>query len=155
MAVLRREQGAPDDLREKSLRFAGAVLELTGYASPESGQGIAQRVLDDGSALRKFEAICAAQGGLREPPRGAFRRDFAAPRGGRVSLFDNRRLARAAKLAGAPGAKAAGVDCLVRLQERVEAGQPLYTIHAETPGELAYAGEYALAHPEIIRIEPA
>ncbi|MCP6757153.1 thymidine phosphorylase, partial [Klebsiella pneumoniae] len=53
--------------------------------------------------------------------------------------MDNRRLARIAKLAGAPRAPAAGLDLHVRLNERVETGQPLFTLHAETPGELAYA----------------
>ena len=62
---------------------------------------------------------------------------------GVITRLDNRRLAQVAKLAGAPGAPAAGVYMHVRLGDRVEAGQPLYTIHAETRGELNYAREFA------------
>jgi thymidine phosphorylase len=35
----------------------------------------------------------------------------------------------------------------------VSAGQPLCTVHAESPGELAYALHYASANPGIIRVE--
>ena len=45
--------------------------------------------------------------------------------------------------------KAAGVELHVSLGHEIERGHPLYTIHAETPGELDYALEYALANPDI------
>jgi thymidine phosphorylase len=67
---------------------------------------------------------------------------------------DNRKIARLAKLAGAPEAKAAGVEMHVRLGEVVAAGQPLCTVHAETPGELDYAIEYAASTEDIVRVEP-
>ena len=66
--------------------------------------------------------------------------------------FDNRRLARIAKLAGAPAAAAAGLDLHVHLGDPVEIGQPLYTIHAETVGELNYAREFAGSNGDIITI---
>jgi thymidine phosphorylase len=34
----------------------------------------------------------------------------------------------------------------------VSRGQPLFTIHAETPGELAYSLAYANAHRDIVQI---
>jgi len=69
-------------------------------------------------------------------------------------LFDNRRLGRVAKLAGAPAAPAAGVELHVHLGARVEAGDPLYTIHAETRGELEYAREFVGNNGDIIRLDP-
>jgi thymidine phosphorylase len=72
---------------------------------------------------------------------------------GRVAAIDNRKLARAAKLAGAPRAPAAGLEITVRLGDRVAAGAPLFTLHAETPGELGYAADYVAAHPEIVTLE--
>lgn len=47
-----------------------------------------------------------------------------------------------AKLAGAPDAPQAGIDFRIQLKEKVESGQPLFTIHANSPGELEYACEY-------------
>lgn len=67
--------------------------------------------------------------------------------------LDNRRLARVAKLSGAPRASSAGVDLHVRLGQRVEKGAPLYTVHAEAPGELEYALAYATQHPDIVLVE--
>jgi thymidine phosphorylase len=40
----------------------------------------------------------------------------------------------------------------VRLDQRVEIGMPLYTIHAQAGGELDYASAYAATHDEIIRL---
>jgi thymidine phosphorylase len=37
----------------------------------------------------------------------------------------------------------------------VERGQPLFTLHAESPGELAYAREYLTAHTDVVVIGPA
>ncbi|WP_439898555.1 hypothetical protein, partial [Klebsiella pneumoniae] len=66
--------------------------------------------------------------------------------------IDNRKLARLAKLAGAPGAKAAGVFMEVRLGDDVDRGQPLFHVHAETPGELAYALDYAARAGDIMMV---
>ena len=52
-------------------------------------------------------------------------------------------ISRVAKLAGAPARKAAGVDLLVKVGDRVTQGQPLFYIHAETPAEIDYALNYA------------
>jgi thymidine phosphorylase len=48
-----------------------------------------------------------------------------------------------AKLAGAPGSKAAGIEMHVRLGAVLEAGEPLCTVCSETTGELQYALDYA------------
>jgi thymidine phosphorylase len=71
-----------------------------------------------------------------------------------VASIENRKIARLAKLAGAPAAKAAGVEMHVRLGDVVATGQPVCTVHAETPGELDYAIEYAASTEDIVRIDP-
>lgn len=152
LKVLRREPDAPADLRERSLRLAGDVLELGGAAPPGAGVAMARATLDDGRAWAKFQAICDAQGGLRVPPRAAHRHAVAAERAGRVAGIDNRRLARAAKLAGAPADAAAGVEVHVRLGDRVERGAPLYTLHAQSPGELAYALDFVAARAPVFEL---
>jgi thymidine phosphorylase len=148
LAVLQRTSGAPIDLRERALRLAGAVLVLGGKAI---GDGIdeATGILDSGAAWQKFQAICQAQGGMREPPTASFSRDFVAPQAGRVKAIDNRKLARVAKLAGAPRSPAAGLELQVKTGERVEHGQPLFTLHAQAPGELAYARRFLETHPVV------
>jgi thymidine phosphorylase len=155
LSVLRNDAAAPADLRQRALQLAGVLLELGGAARPGGGEVLAATTLGNGGAWAKFQRICEAQGGMREPPRSTQRHPVRAARAGRIGSIDNRRLARVAKLAGAPDAKAAGVEVHVRLNDAIEAGQPLYTVHAEAPGELAYALEYATANPDIYEvIEP-
>ena len=76
-----------------------------------------------------------------------------AARSGRVVHINNRTLARLAKLAGAPDAKAAGLTLHCRLGDEIQAGEPLLTIHAEAAGELAYALEFAAANSDYITLE--
>jgi thymidine phosphorylase len=42
----------------------------------------------------------------------------------------------------------------VRLGDAVARGQPLFTVHAQAPGELAYALAYVHAQPSIVAIDP-
>jgi thymidine phosphorylase len=153
LAVLQRS--GPLDLRERAVRLAGAVLELAGAAAGGHGPGMAGTALDDGRAWRKFQAICEAQGGMREPPRSSISHVVEAQASATVAGFDNRRLARLAKLAGAPSDKAAGLDLHVRIGDRVARSQPLFTVHAQAPGELAYALDYLAKQTGIVMLEPA
>lgn len=152
LAVLANHEQAPADLRQRAVTLAGALLELTGRTGPGEGERLAEQTLASGRARAKFLAICQAQGGLREPPTARRTYLISARRSGQVASIDNRRLGRVAKLAGAPGAPAAGVELHVKLDENVEPGQPLYTIHAETAGELNYAREFAFSNGDIIAL---
>jgi thymidine phosphorylase len=142
LAVLRGDKDAPADLRSRALCLAGALLEMGGVSADGQGLRAAASVLESGSAWIKFQAICDAQGGMRVPAVAPMRQPLLASQTGTVVAIDNRRLARIAKLAGAPEAKAAGVELHVKVSARVEKGQPLYSVHAETRGELAYAMDY-------------
>ncbi len=153
LAVLQNRPDAPDDLRRRACALAGAALELAGVAADGEGLAMADATLADGRAWARFQAICEAQGGMRTPPVAAHSSPWLAACAGRVLQVNNRTLSRLAKLAGAPDAKAAGVELHVRLGDDVEAGQPLLTIHAEARGELAYALDYAAAHPDLFTVE--
>ncbi len=152
LAVIRAAPDAPSDLRERAMTLAGEVLELAGHSPAGRGESAASAALSDGRAWRKLQAICEAQGGLREPPQAQHRWAFEASEAGLIATIDNRRLARAAKLAGAPLAKAAGISMRVRLGDSVERGEPLFELHAESAGELDYAQSYLAAHPDIVGI---
>ena len=152
LAVLRRDEGAPADLKERACALAGALLQLTGAAPGGSGIDRACNILATGQAEAKFMSICEAQGGFREPGRAALTHELIATQDGVVSRVDNRVLARIAKLAGAPLAKTAGVEMHVSLGQRVHKGEPLACIHAEVPGELEYALSYAAVNPRVIEV---
>lgn len=154
LAVLKGEPDAPQDLRARALALAGALLELCGKAKDGEGETLARAVLEDGRAWTRFQRIARAQGGLQSPPQAPHRRALTAARAGMVSAIDNRRIARLAKLAGAPEDKAAGLELHVRVGDRIAKGAPLCTVHAQSPGELAYAFAYAEANPDIFQVTP-
>ena len=154
LAVLGGAASAPPALRDRAVHLAAEILEMTGSSPVGEGVRRAAAVLASGEALRKFEAICRAQGGIRTPPVATHRGTIEAASSGVVARIDNRRLSRVAKLAGAPADPAAGIDLHVRLGDPVLRGQPLFTIHAETSGELDYAVEYLEAQVGLVDIEP-
>lgn len=155
LSVLRNNPDAPRDLRERALDLASTLLDAVPGTEPGKGRAQARSLLDSSAALTKFLAICDAQGGFTEPRTAPYIRPVLAQRAGRIERIDNRRLARIAKLAGAPGSVVAGVDSRVRIEDTVRAGEPLFHIHAQTPGELEYAFEYATAHPDVFEIGAA
>ncbi|GAB3040500.1 thymidine phosphorylase family protein [Oleiagrimonas citrea] len=153
LAVLENRPDAPADLRRKALEVAAGVIELGGLAQGADALAMAERTLSDGLAWRKFQAICEAQGGLREPGRAPFTRVIPALHAGTVSRIDNRLLAQVARLAGAPQAGTAGVYLEAHVGVAVERGQPLFTVHAESRGELEYAMDFVDRHPSIVHVE--
>lgn len=151
LQVLQNDPKAPANLRERSLLLAAGVLEMGGKT--KEGLALARQVLADGRAWRQFQIICHAQGGLREVPTAPLMHQVAAKKAGRVADIDNRVLARIAKLAGAPHSKVAGVDMHVALGDWVEAGQPLFSIHAQVPGELRYALAYEAGQSDAVLLK--
>lgn len=154
VGVLTCAADAPQDLRRRALLLASLVIEMGKGVTPEQAMAQATDALDSGKAWRKFQAICEAQGGMREPPAAAYTHTVCASRAGRIGAVDNRRLARIAKLAGAPKAPAAGLDLHRTAGDQVWAGEPVFTIHAQTPGELAYAKAYAAQQEDVIHLDP-
>ncbi len=152
LAVLQNDIGAPADLRERSLLFAAEILELSGKVKNGEGYKVAESILDDGRAWKKFQAICEAQGGMKVPNVAEYQHDIVTDKKGIVESIDNRRLALIAKLAGAPIATEAGVYLHIKQGEKVDKNQPLFTIHAEAPGELEYALDYIASQMDIISI---
>src|SRR5690606_37271546 len=114
LKVLRNDADAPADLRDRSLALAGALLDMVPGNAAGTGALRANAVLSSGQALTKFLATCEAQGGFREPPHAEFTADVTSGASGRIAAIDNRRLSRIAKLAGAPGAPAAGLATALR-----------------------------------------
>jgi thymidine phosphorylase len=143
MHVLTHHPDAPIDLRLKALRLAGRMLEFDPDIRGGDGFAIARDILDSGRALEKMLAIIAAQGERRfdpdHPELASQRFEVLAERAGVVTAIDNLRLARIARLAGAPKAKGAGVDLCARIGDRVEQGQPLYRVYAAYHSECSFA----------------
>ncbi|KAM6289067.1 thymidine phosphorylase [Aegotheles albertisi] len=158
--------GGPPDLRLLVTALGGLLLWQCGLAGgPEQGQGQLGRALDDGSALRTFEAMLGAQG---VPPDTAHRlctgtpaqrwdilgrarvcEELPAPRGGWVQRVRALPLARVLHALGAGRARAGdpidprvGAEVLVTAGQRLREGEPWLRLHHQ--GALRAQGRRAL-----------
>lgn len=153
LSVLRNEENAPQDLRNKSVLIAGKIIDLANNSNQKNGMELAEKILSSGKAYEKFMAICKAQGGVKEPQFAPYKKDIRAAKTGIIAEIDNRRLAKTAKLAGAPLDARSGVLLRTPLRAKVKQGEILFSVYSETEGELKYALEYLKSEPDIIVIE--
>ena len=142
LAVLSNKHDAPKDLREKSIRIAEEIVSLVWNMPTESARELVIAKLANGDAYQKLISICKAQGGFREPSVARYNKTIVTDLAGTITEVNNRKIAQLAKLAGAPNSLEAGIDFQVQLKQNVESGQPLFTLHANSPGELEYAYAY-------------
>lgn len=140
MQVLQNTPEMPNDLRQKSLRLAGRVLEFDPDVRGGNGYAIARDILDSGRALDMMNTLIEAQGRQeRKFEPGRLTHELLSPVDGVVVDIDNLQMARIARFAGAPMDKGAGVDLFKKLGDRVAKGEPLYRIHAEYPADFNFA----------------
>lgn len=151
--ILQNKPNQPQDLRDKALTIAAHIIEFSPDVQSGQGMAIAKQLLESGQAWQKFQAICKAQGGMKTLTTAEYQHTITAPHRGRVTNIDNRGIARLAKLAGAPHDLTAGVMLHTPLATLVEKGEPLFTIHSESKGELEYAISLLTQIPEIIQVE--
>ena len=157
--------GGPDDFREHCLRVAVRMLALGEVAADEqAGRALAEQSLADGSALAKFRQLVGAQGGdvsyVDDPaklPRAALVEVVNAPRSGSLSQVQARSVGEASVALGAGRAqKGDPVDHAVgfvihhKVGDRVEKGEPLFTVHASDQKRLDAAIASVLAAHVIV-----
>ena len=135
--------GGPADVVELTLRLAGEMLELAGVDGVDPAQ-----TLRDGTAMDRFRALIAAQGGdMAAPlPIGAHSETVTAPRDGTMGDIDAMAVALTVWRLGAgrarPGERVqfgAGVRIHRRPAEPVAAGEPLFTLYTDTPDRMSAA----------------
>jgi thymidine phosphorylase len=148
MRVLHNDPEAPSDLRDKSLRLAGRLIEYDPDVRGGDGWRIARDILESGRALERMNAIIDAQGRRLQPLQpGRLTFEVQAPSDGVIIAIDNLRMARVARLAGAPQMPGAGADLLRKLGDPVCRGDVLYRVHAEVEADLAFARRLTDADP--------
>jgi len=144
--------GGPEDFREHSLVAAGYLLALGGKASDEhEGRRLAEQALLDGRGWQMFRRLVQAQGGdvsyIEDPdllPSASFIESVAAPRSGYLRQVHARIIGETVVALGGGRAEKGdsidyGVGAIIhhKVGDRVEAGQPLFTIHANDARKLA------------------
>jgi pyrimidine-nucleoside phosphorylase len=141
-----------EDLRELSLDLAGWMLHLGEKAeTPELGYKLAEELLTSGKALANFREMIAAQGGdvgVFDNP-SAFHKPAAIKQmvshaAGYLTRIDTekagwavQRLGAGREKVGEPVDAHAGIEMHVKLGDRIEEGQLLFTLFAAAPVKVA------------------
>ncbi|WP_461481375.1 thymidine phosphorylase family protein [Porticoccus sp.] len=139
LAVLQNRPEAPQDLRQRSLMLSAHLLDMANGNGLQESLLQAEALLTSGQAWQQFQRIIRTQGRLKVLPDAHFQHTENADHSGVITAIDNRRLARVAKLAGAPFHPSAGLRLAVNVGQEVSAGQPLFTLFSESKGERDYA----------------
>ncbi len=152
--------GGPADFREHCLVVTAEILQLSDPAlDSERALARAQESLSSGAAWRKFRELVAAQGGdvsvIDEPerlPRAPLIEPVPAPRTGYLAEVNAAEIGMAVvDLGGGREKKGDPIDHRVglvvhhKVGDRVEQGEPLFTVHAGDAEHLAAARERVLA----------
>ncbi len=129
--------GGPADVVELTVQLAREMLELAGIDGREPAQ-----TLQDGTAMDRFQALIAAQGGdLSVPlPVGKYSETVTAARSGTMGDIDAMAVGLAVWRLGAgrsrPGELVqfgAGIQIHRQPGSSVSAGEPLFTLYTDTP----------------------
>jgi pyrimidine-nucleoside phosphorylase len=146
----------PADFTEHSLVVASHMLQLgEKVQSVEEGRALAEKLLADGSGYRKFLELVQAQGGdveqVDQPerlPHASIVRAVKADRAGYIQRVNALEVGLTSVDLGAGRAKkgdpidyAVGLLLHVKVADRVEAGQLLFTIHANDQDKAIAAEE--------------
>ena len=126
----------PPDLMEVTLALARQMLALAGLTADPAA------ALADGRALATYRAMVRAQGGDPDAPlpRAAHSHLVPAPGSGWLTRLDALAVGTAAWRLGAGRARkedevsaTAGIICLAKPGDRVQAGQPVLELRADEP----------------------
>ena len=153
----------PADFREHCLTASAHMLCLGHKAdSVKAGEKLAAQLLDSGQAWDKFVALVRAQGGdvtmienAELLPKARLVQDVPAPRGGYIAAMDAAEIGMTSVELGAGRAKkgdaidyAVGLLVHAKVGDRVSAGEPLFTVHANDEGKLVPAEKRLLGAVE-------
>jgi thymidine phosphorylase len=142
--VLSNQKGAPSDLREKSLRLAGRILEFDPDVRGGQGYIIARDILESGRAFEKMQAIISAQG-VQQETQSKAELEYAvtAEKSGYIYAIDNLIIAHIASLAGAPIDKSSGIDLIKKVGDKIQKGDTLFIIYACFKSDFEFSTQYA------------
>lgn len=148
LRVLQQHEKRPLDLEEKALELASQILVLCGMCETlDQAYQKAKEELTSGKAWKKMQEIIIAQEG-KNPEIWSEELDIApntetitAQHTGKLTAINMKHLNMVARTLGAPWDASAGVYLHKKLGDQIQAGEPLYTLYAQSINKLALAKE--------------
>ncbi len=148
--------GGPNDFREHCLHVSAHMLVLGKRARDlAASRTMAEKAIANGSAFEKFRVLVQAQGGdiafvddASRFPSAKYVEVVVSPRSGYLAQVQARIVGEAAVTLGAGRAKksdpvdhAVGFVIHHKVGDKLEMGEPLFTVHADDETKLAEARE--------------
>jgi len=143
------EGKGPQDVVDLTVELGAEMLVMGEVASDlDDGRKRMRQSFNDGSAKEKFREIVKAQGGDVESlddrsrlPLTEGRAEFKAPKAGTIAAVDTEAVGIASGLLGGGRMRheddidpRVGLEVLARIGDKVDAGQPLITLHTADKG---------------------
>ena len=160
----------PDDFLEHCLHVSAHMLVLGKRAGDlADGRALAEKSIAESSAFEKLRILVQAQGGdvsfvddTSRFPRAEYVEVVKSPRDGYLAQIQARSVGEAAVTLGAGRAKksdsidhAVGLLIHHKVGDKVEKGEPLFTIHANDESKLVETREAVLAAHSFSAVEIA
>ena len=146
-----------EDLMNITLELGAEMLVLAKKAAsiPEARAALLE-IIDSGAAFAKFKEMAAIQGAdvstlddVSKLPTASIVRPYSAPSSGYLAKVDAESIGRAVLVLGGNRQKtddvidyAVGTSALAKIGDKVEKGQPLVMVHANSEDKLAQAMAY-------------
>jgi len=162
--------GGPEDLRELCLELAGWMLHLGGVAKTvEDGKQWSAMMIASGTALEKFRQLVEMQGGdiraIDDPkklPKARYTMPVLSAKAGYLDATQCEQIGTACVILGGGREKkedsvdpAVGIVLHKKVGDRVEAGEPLATIHHNSDAKAERAKQLIASSCEIGEVPPA
>ena len=162
--------GGPEDLRELCLHLAGWMLYLGGASKTiAEGKQISERLISSGKALERFRKMLELQGGdvrsidnPKKLPQARHTTTVVSPRTGYIASMQCEQIGTACViLGGGRERKEDSVDPSVgivlhkKVGDRIEAGEPIATIHYNEDSRAERAKQLIVQSCEVAERPPS
>lgn len=158
----------PKDLMEVSIALSAGMMELAGFGTYEHCRELAWQSIDDGSALKKFQAMVTSQGGALHPDgspvlegKAEFTENVITAKQGFVHAIDTKKIGISSLMLGAGREKkediidpAAGIIIHKKLGSIVETGDSIATIFTNRKEMISEVKGMILDSYEILQEKP-
>jgi len=156
--------GGPEDLRELCLHLAGWMLHLGGAAKTVAeGKQISAQLISSGKALERFAQMVELQGGevhtIDDPhklPKARYTMTVPVERAGYIATMQCEQIGTACVILGGGRERkedsvdpAVGIVLHKKVDDRVDRGEPLATIHYNDEARAARAKQLIMQSCEI------
>ena len=139
--ILEQNENRSQELEDTVVDMATILLEESGKATKGQGKTLAKETLTSGKALDKFWEIAMAQG--QEAPIksedieiGELTNEVKAHKSGTIKSISTRGIVDIARALGTPKIKKAGIYLNKHIGDKVQKGDTIATLYAETESRL-------------------